>query len=916
MVARNYTARKGFRKVFPGTFNFKDEVDGTSGTDIGFVDDATLYNGFCRIIASSTNLPGHNKILQLKDDATPGEDPFIIHNETQATAGTREFWIGTNDVTKEWQISYYETENDWIIILKITASKLQYRDNVDVYQDIQAVVNATPYHIRITWRADNTFDVYVDGVLMVDNVATTNDMVSGIDKLYFQGKGDSEQYLYLDAYGDPDNDADYNIGDNIHWRHYKESTDSFEGDDVGTQGTSITWVDGVDTAASVEIVQEFNEHKKILRQDYTSGAGGNDSSIHNFATAAKDGWFSCWIKVSDVSGTSWIELKDVETTSITVFAIRNGQFQKYTGGAWSQVDGSPTPVNDTWYLIYLKWTDAATDTIDCWIDNIFYETYNAKNNQEFPISSIYVTSTILNDYIYLDAPMSSLDSDSRGDNRTFDYHLYSYTDITEDLYGVEVLKKPYEIHYTSNDKKLYLVGDKALIKTNTSFELEDDKHFVMLFNNSGSLIFEGDVLKENEKSGAFLIWKLKSVNRIELEERITHNWTADPSTVFEMLQDLLTNVGQEDGRLILDPGSDNPAGTFTFGVEEYPLCELLEQIADLQSRVIEIKPNGVCKLTTGTSLGVTITKDSGHVASHPDTVVNTETKNWVKVYGGWDSDTGTPFTGISQDAADIAERGYRKYWDVYDNILSDSECESKAAALRANLASLKWVNVKLKGLDFTTVFTTLTFSFSVYTLIASPESYSILECKYDLFTDIGMFRICTGVVQPSKYNREPYNSYEQSVNDIRKRIYETDLNTIDLQMRPYVASWLNDYIIVDANEGICCNFLAGAKIDASRNIIITIVYTANGNVTNCSWFIESRATDDSEGTGIWNVEPGTAEIIPAGTNGKENRLVYILSSEDYEINDLVRIWFLIDNGEPSLIFFNITVQYYVKRYIS
>jgi len=176
------------------------------------VDSSTLYDGACEIVAE---WQGHKKVLRLTDDATAAEDPFIYHNETQATAGTREFWIGSNDVnTPIFDLFFYE-EITSIIFLMINANNLYYRDSVDAFQVVQAIADDTLYQVKVVWRADNTQDIWVDGVLKVDNVATNNNQTSGINRLRLRARGDTTSYLYLDAYGDPDNDANYEVGDNL-----------------------------------------------------------------------------------------------------------------------------------------------------------------------------------------------------------------------------------------------------------------------------------------------------------------------------------------------------------------------------------------------------------------------------------------------------------------------------------------------------------------------------------------------------------------------------------------------------------------------------------------------------------------------------------------------------------------------------
>lgn len=202
----------GTAGVYPATYSFTDETDGTSGTDIDFVDDATLYDGECIIISE---WQGHRNVLRLQDDATPGEDPIIRHDFIQANAGVHEFWIGTNNVTEDWQFGTFEVGQSWIIRLRINGSKFQYYDSLDVWQDCgQVAVNNIIYHCKIIWYADNTFDFYVNGSILQDGVACNNIQVVGSDRFLLRAVGDSVDYIYLDAYGETE-DPNYTVGDNL-----------------------------------------------------------------------------------------------------------------------------------------------------------------------------------------------------------------------------------------------------------------------------------------------------------------------------------------------------------------------------------------------------------------------------------------------------------------------------------------------------------------------------------------------------------------------------------------------------------------------------------------------------------------------------------------------------------------------------
>ncbi|KKM88131.1 hypothetical protein LCGC14_1261810, partial [marine sediment metagenome] len=203
-------------EVYYGTYDFRDEADGTSGTSIDFVDFVNLYDGGVEIVSSWQS---HNKVLRLQDDATAGEDPHFHHNIVQTTSGTHEFWIGTNDVTKYWEFYTFEGGIGYINRLRISASSISYFDG-GAWNVLIAVSNNIFYHVQLVWRADNTQDIYINGVLEADNVSTDDNMVSGVNRIFFKCFGDSTDYLYLDAYGETEDTTshgglgytvDYNI---------------------------------------------------------------------------------------------------------------------------------------------------------------------------------------------------------------------------------------------------------------------------------------------------------------------------------------------------------------------------------------------------------------------------------------------------------------------------------------------------------------------------------------------------------------------------------------------------------------------------------------------------------------------------------------------------------------------------------
>lgn len=264
-------------EIYNATYSFNEEL-GQLGTDIGFVDGVTLYDGACEIVS---DWQSHDEVLRFQDDVTAFEDPQFFHFEIQSTSGTREFYIGTNDVTEYWELFYFEDDHTFIIQLRIIGGFLDYRDNGGSWQEVQAVTNDVFYHVKVIWRADNTFDIWVNEILKVDNVGTNNNMISGIDIFCIRCYGDSTDYVYLDAYGDPDNDAYYEIGDNlepliIKTNNMTVSADEFAFDENGVQyDTGVYsangWIgdESGDTYLFVDEVQTYDRRFRMLDDDET-----------------------------------------------------------------------------------------------------------------------------------------------------------------------------------------------------------------------------------------------------------------------------------------------------------------------------------------------------------------------------------------------------------------------------------------------------------------------------------------------------------------------------------------------------------------------------------------------------------------------------------------------------------------------
>jgi hypothetical protein len=202
---------------YSGTYSFgqggnedADDEVGDKGTYITFVDFEYIYEGNVEIVADWQN---HANVLEFTSDERAGYDPFFTHNISQATSGTREFRIGATDITSSHWIFGLRDGEDWIVRLRFYDSALDYYDGSS-WIEVQSISADAFYNIKIQWYSNDTFDLTVEDTLQLDGIATHDNQSSGVDTFFCWEQGDSTGKLYLDAWGDPDNDDDYSVGDN------------------------------------------------------------------------------------------------------------------------------------------------------------------------------------------------------------------------------------------------------------------------------------------------------------------------------------------------------------------------------------------------------------------------------------------------------------------------------------------------------------------------------------------------------------------------------------------------------------------------------------------------------------------------------------------------------------------------------
>ncbi len=217
-----YSALSPNDLIYPGTYNFKDDTVG--GNPSGWTLDEG--GGTINIIAS---IDGHRNVVEL-DDTDGADNVTMIHTtSTGQTIHTVEFYLEGNDVTDVLNIRLRDISDTDGVAINIDTDKIQYHNGVG-WNDIAGggLSDDTLYHMRIDFNCTaDTFDFYLDGTLIGDDLAFRND-IANVRKIYFGTiNADSNYKYYLDAIGFSWDPA-YTVGDNEvawdlnnHWQNIR-----------------------------------------------------------------------------------------------------------------------------------------------------------------------------------------------------------------------------------------------------------------------------------------------------------------------------------------------------------------------------------------------------------------------------------------------------------------------------------------------------------------------------------------------------------------------------------------------------------------------------------------------------------------------------------------------------------------------
>ena len=197
----NETYIEGEDGYYPATYGFENEDDGTTGTNIDFVDGNSFNT--CEIVPEFDE---HEKVLKLH--TTGGGGWRSMYNTfSEQSSGTIEFWINIQQLAYVGaRLILYDSTNMGIIIYWHNNGNVYYHDgSVHIFTSYS--IN-TWYHVKIEFEcgggeyqglAADTFYVWIDGVRY--GAYGFYSGVNSLTKFYFDTGSGTANNRYLDAIG-------------------------------------------------------------------------------------------------------------------------------------------------------------------------------------------------------------------------------------------------------------------------------------------------------------------------------------------------------------------------------------------------------------------------------------------------------------------------------------------------------------------------------------------------------------------------------------------------------------------------------------------------------------------------------------------------------------------------------------------
>ncbi|MBA7528445.1 hypothetical protein ES705_20631 [subsurface metagenome] len=344
---------------FSATYSFEDESNGTTNTNIGFVDSVIADSNCVATIIDEFDY--HNKVLELSDDNSNGKI-YAYNTAFDRQNGTLEFWWAQTANNKD-SIVYLYDEGTGTALSLYMRSNGQYSWYSGSYHDVKGYSANTWYHNKIIFNcsegSNGKFTWYIDGIVEATNI-DFRDNCQSLDKLLLgTGTGSNGFDTYFDAIGFAWNWTYYE-GENYEKQlpnasgigHYP-GTFSFENDTIGGHPEGWTVAEGLGTDIQVEA--EVGVHKDVLSvRDW----GQFSSSATNvFDSGQAYGAVEWWFRAAGNSSNrrqdvrfGWSNLSDTYTC-FRVWFDANIMYVQHSGGSTNAF----TFTANIWYHLKFTW---------------------------------------------------------------------------------------------------------------------------------------------------------------------------------------------------------------------------------------------------------------------------------------------------------------------------------------------------------------------------------------------------------------------------------------------------------------------------------------------------------------------------------------------------------------------------------
>ena len=206
----NLTYTRPMSGYYPATYSFENELEGSSGTAIDYVDSGSTSSN-CEVKIYN-EFQGHKKVLRIHDGNPSGNAAAQNNFASTLTTGSVEWWwstpvSGSNTMAYHFHEGLLGTHAG--IVLMQDDNFIDMEDNI-----VQSYVANQWYHHKVVFNTiSDTYDWYIDRILRVDDGNFLNP-VTNIGSTNIKGGWDSTGSCYLDAIGHSC-DMDYDIGANM-----------------------------------------------------------------------------------------------------------------------------------------------------------------------------------------------------------------------------------------------------------------------------------------------------------------------------------------------------------------------------------------------------------------------------------------------------------------------------------------------------------------------------------------------------------------------------------------------------------------------------------------------------------------------------------------------------------------------------